>query len=106
MRPYFEMDRVLRDGVLFAAQQLHGLTFRERKDLPTYQEDVRVFEVFNPDGSPTPRAQAAMGHTAMGRFGEAHELIGAAIFLASPKASSFVTGTDIRVDGGFLSQTI
>jgi NAD(P)-dependent dehydrogenase (short-subunit alcohol dehydrogenase family) len=62
--------------------------------------------LFNADGSPTARATAAMGHTAMGRFGEAHELIGAAIFLASPKASSFVTGTDIRVDGGFLSQTI
>jgi NAD(P)-dependent dehydrogenase (short-subunit alcohol dehydrogenase family) len=62
--------------------------------------------LFNPDGSPTARAQAAMGHTAMGRFGEAHELVGAAVFLASPKASSFVTGTDIRVDGGFLSQTI
>ena len=62
--------------------------------------------LFNVDGSPTARAQAAMGHTPMGRFGEAHELIGAAIFLASPKASSFVTGTDIRVDGGFLSQTI
>ena len=62
--------------------------------------------LFNADGSPTPRAQAAMGHTPMGRFGEAHELVGAAIFLASPKASSFVTGTDIRVDGGFLSQTI
>ena len=62
--------------------------------------------LFNADGSPTARAQAAMGHTPMGRFGEAHELVGAAIFLASPKASSFVTGTDIRVDGGFLSQTI
>jgi NAD(P)-dependent dehydrogenase (short-subunit alcohol dehydrogenase family) len=62
--------------------------------------------LFNPDGSPTARAQAAMGHTSMGRFGEAHELIGAAVFLASSKASSFVTGTDIRVDGGFLSQTI
>ena len=62
--------------------------------------------LFNPDGSPTARAQAAMGHTAMGRFGEAKELVGAAIFLASAKASSFVTGTDIRVDGGFLSQTI
>jgi NAD(P)-dependent dehydrogenase (short-subunit alcohol dehydrogenase family) len=42
----------------------------------------------------------------MGRFGEAGELIGAVIFLASERASSFVTGTDLRVDGGFLSQTI
>ncbi|HYV26315.1 MAG TPA: SDR family oxidoreductase [Candidatus Eisenbacteria bacterium] len=62
--------------------------------------------LFNPDGSPTARAQAAMAHTPMGRFGEARELVGAAVFLASPKASSFVTGTDVRVDGGFLSQTI
>jgi len=62
--------------------------------------------LFNPDGSPTERAKAAMGHTPMGRFGEARELMGAAIFLASSKASGFVTGTDIRVDGGFLSQTI
>jgi NAD(P)-dependent dehydrogenase (short-subunit alcohol dehydrogenase family) len=42
----------------------------------------------------------------MARFGEAEELSGAVIFLASPNASSFVTGTDIRIDGGFLSQTI
>jgi len=62
--------------------------------------------LFNPDGSPTARAKAIFGHTPMGRFGEAHELIGAAIFLASSSASSFVTGTDIRVDGGFLAQTI
>lgn len=62
--------------------------------------------LFNPDGSPTARANAIFGHTPMGRFGEAHELIGAAIFLASSKASSFVTGTDIRIDGGFLAQTI
>lgn len=62
--------------------------------------------LFNEDGTPTARAQAIMGHTPMGRFGKAEELIGAVVFLASPKASSFVTGTDIRVDGGFLSQTI
>jgi NAD(P)-dependent dehydrogenase (short-subunit alcohol dehydrogenase family) len=42
----------------------------------------------------------------MARFGESGELIGVAIFLASGKASSFVTGADIRVDGGFLAQTI
>ena len=52
VRPYFEMDRVLRDGVLFAAHELYGLTFKERKDLPVYQQDVRVFEVFDADGSP------------------------------------------------------
>lgn len=52
VRPYFEMNRVLVDGVLFAAQELHGLKFKERKDLPTYHPDVRIFEVFNPDGSP------------------------------------------------------
>lgn len=62
--------------------------------------------LFNDDGSPTPRTQAIWGHTPMKRFGEASELVGAAIFLASHAASSFVTGTDLRVDGGFLSQTI
>lgn len=62
--------------------------------------------LFNDDGSPTPRTQSIWGHTPMGRFGESHELIGACVFLASHKASSFVTGTDIRIDGGFLSQTI
>jgi NAD(P)-dependent dehydrogenase (short-subunit alcohol dehydrogenase family) len=62
--------------------------------------------LFNPDGTPTPRAQSILGHTPMARFGESHELIGAAVFLASPRASGFVTGIDLRVDGGFLSQTI
>ena len=62
--------------------------------------------LFNADGTPTPRAQSILGHTPVGRFGEARELVGAVVFLASEKASSFVTGADIRVDGGFLSQTI
>ena len=62
--------------------------------------------LFKDDGSPTDRTKSIWAHTPMNRFGEAHELVGAAIFLASSKASGFVTGTDIRVDGGFLSQTI
>jgi NAD(P)-dependent dehydrogenase (short-subunit alcohol dehydrogenase family) len=62
--------------------------------------------LFNEDGSPTPRAQSILTHTPMARFGQAGELIGAAVFLASAKASGFVTGIDLRVDGGFLSQTI
>ncbi|MBI4657262.1 MAG: SDR family oxidoreductase [Verrucomicrobia bacterium] len=62
--------------------------------------------LFNPDGSPTPRAKSILEHTPMARMGEARELVGAAIFLASAKASGYVTGADIRVDGGFLAQTI
>lgn len=62
--------------------------------------------LFNDDGSPTARTQSILGHTPMARFGDASELIGAAIFLASHRAASFVTGIDLRVDGGFLSQTI
>jgi len=50
VKPYFEIDHVLHDGVFFAANQLYGLTFKERKDIPVYQPDVRVFEVFDADG--------------------------------------------------------
>jgi peptidyl-dipeptidase Dcp len=52
LRPYFELERVLADGVFHAANRLYGLTFAERHDLPVYHPDVRVFEVFDADGSP------------------------------------------------------
>jgi peptidyl-dipeptidase Dcp len=52
MKPYFEAERVLQDGVFFAANRLYGLTFTQRDDLVAYHPDVRVFEVFNEDGSP------------------------------------------------------
>src|SRR5262245_38141412 len=58
------------------------------------------------DGTYTERGQAIIGHTPMGRFGSAEELAGAVIWLASPKASGFVTGQNIVVDGGFSSVTI
>ncbi len=51
IKPYFELDRVLKDGVFYAANQLYGLTFKERTDIPVYAPDVRVFEVFDADGS-------------------------------------------------------
>ena len=50
IKPYFELNRVLNDGVFFAANQLYGLTFKERHDLPVYHPDVRVFDVFDADG--------------------------------------------------------
>ena len=50
LKPYLEMDNVLQNGVFYAANQLYGLTFKERKDLPVYNPDVRVFEVFDKDG--------------------------------------------------------
>ncbi|PUZ21850.1 peptidyl-dipeptidase Dcp [Chitinophaga parva] len=50
IKPYFELNKVLTDGVFYAANQLYGLTFKERKDLPVYNPDVRVFDVFDKDG--------------------------------------------------------
>jgi len=50
--PYFELERVLHDGLFYAAHELYGLSFKERKDLPVYQPDVRIFEVSDADGKP------------------------------------------------------
>ena len=52
VRPYFELNNVLENGVFYAATQLYGITFKERKDIPVYHPDVRVFEVFEADGKP------------------------------------------------------
>ncbi|MBZ5631103.1 MAG: M3 family metallopeptidase, partial [Acidobacteriia bacterium] len=52
VKPYFELNHVMQDGLFYAMHELYGLSFKERHDLPVYQPDVRVFEVFNADGSP------------------------------------------------------
>jgi peptidyl-dipeptidase Dcp len=52
VKPYFELSNVLENGVFYAAHQLYGITFKERKDVPVYQADVRVFEVSDVDGKP------------------------------------------------------
>jgi peptidyl-dipeptidase Dcp len=50
VKPYFELNNVLQNGVFYAANQLYGLTFKERHDIPVYHPDVRVFEVFDANG--------------------------------------------------------
>ncbi len=62
--------------------------------------------LFNDDGSYTQRGGQIIGHTPMQRFGEAKELAGVVVWLASQQAASFVTGQNIAVDGGFASVTI
>jgi peptidyl-dipeptidase Dcp len=52
IRPYFELNNVLHNGLFYAANQLYGITFKERRDIPVWQSDVRVFEVFDKDGAP------------------------------------------------------
>ncbi len=52
LRPWFEAERVLRDGVFAAASELYGLSFAERFDIPVYHPDARVFEVAEADGTP------------------------------------------------------
>jgi peptidyl-dipeptidase Dcp len=52
LRPYYELNHVITDGVFFAAGKLYGLTFKERHDIPVYQPDVRIWEVYDRDGKP------------------------------------------------------
>jgi peptidyl-dipeptidase Dcp len=52
LKPYFELNKVLKDGVFYAANRLYGITFKERTDIPVYHPDVKVYEVFEQDGSP------------------------------------------------------
>jgi peptidyl-dipeptidase Dcp len=52
IRPYFELNNVLQNGLFYAANQLYGITFKERHDIPVWQSDVRVFEVFDKNGAP------------------------------------------------------
>ena len=52
IKPYLELDNVLQNGIFYAANQLYGLTFKERKDIPGYNPEVRVFEVFEASGKP------------------------------------------------------
>jgi peptidyl-dipeptidase Dcp len=52
IKPYFELDNVLHNGVFYAAEKLYGITFKQRTDIPVYNPDVQVYEVFDADGKP------------------------------------------------------
>jgi peptidyl-dipeptidase Dcp len=52
IKPYFELNNVLHNGVFYAAHMLYGLTFKQRTDIPVYNPDMQVYEVFNEDGTP------------------------------------------------------
>ena len=83
VKPYFELNNVVENGVFYAANQLYGITFQERKDIPVYQPDVRVFEVSNADGKPLAlfycdyfKRDNKEGGAWMGSFVEQSKLIG------------------------------
>jgi NAD(P)-dependent dehydrogenase (short-subunit alcohol dehydrogenase family) len=86
---------------MFLAQDFAPHGVRVNAILPGFFPAEQNRKILNPE-----RVANIMRHTPMHRFGEASELVGAAIYLASPKASSFVTGSILRVDGGFLAMTI
>jgi NAD(P)-dependent dehydrogenase (short-subunit alcohol dehydrogenase family) len=91
----------------FLAREWAGRGVRVNAISPGFfpAEQNRVL-LYNPDGSYSERGGQIIGHTPMARFGEAHELAGAVVWLASQRASSFVTGQNIVVDGGFSAVTI
>ncbi|NLA67855.1 MAG: M3 family metallopeptidase, partial [Gammaproteobacteria bacterium] len=83
IKPYFELDRVLKDGVFFAAEQLYGITAKERTDLPVYHPDVRVFDIFDADGTQLAlfyldpfQRESKQGGAWMGNFVEQNGLTG------------------------------
>ncbi len=83
IKAYFELDRVLNDGVFFAANQLYGITAKERKDIPVYHPDVRVFDIFDADGKQLAlfyldpfKRDSKQGGAWMGNFVEQNGLTG------------------------------
>ena len=104
------LSRVLTYGVAkagvnqitqFLARELAPHNIRVNAILPGFFPAEQNRKVLTPD-----RVASILAHTPMNRFGEANELIGATVYLASRKAASFVTGTILRVDGGFGAMTI
>ena len=86
---------------MFLARELAPQKVRVNAIVPGFFPAEQNRKILTPE-----RTASIMTHTPMGRFGESEELVGAAVYLAAEKASSFVTGAILRVDGGFLAMTI
>jgi NAD(P)-dependent dehydrogenase (short-subunit alcohol dehydrogenase family) len=85
----------------FLARELATHNIRVNAILPGFFPAEQNRKLLTPE-----RVASILGHTPMGRFGEAAELVGATVYLASRRASGFVTGTILRVDGGFMAMSI
>jgi NAD(P)-dependent dehydrogenase (short-subunit alcohol dehydrogenase family) len=85
----------------FLARELAPHNIRVNAIIPGFFPAEQNRKVLTPE-----RVASILAHTPMNRFGEAEELVGAAVYLASRKASSFVTGSILTVDGGFMAMTI
>ncbi|WP_409341152.1 SDR family oxidoreductase [Paenibacillus sp. MBLB4367] len=98
---YSASKAAVNNVTMFLAREFAPARVRVNAIIPGFFPAEQNRKILSPD-----RVESIMRHTPMNRFGEADELQGAAVFLASDKASSFVTGALIRVDGGFGSMTI
>jgi peptidyl-dipeptidase Dcp len=111
VKPYFELNNVLQNGVFYAATQLYGITFKERKDIPVYDPSMRVFEVFNADGSPLAlfycdyfKRDNKQGGAWMDNFGDQSKLLGtkpvvynvANFAMPAPGEPALLTSDDVR----------
>ena len=113
---YLPMSRVVaysaaKSGVLnltrFLAREWGETGVRVNAVVPGFfpgEQNRRL--LFDEEGNPTPRGSQVLDRTPMNRFGDPGELAGITVFLASPRASGFVTGGDFKVDGGFLAMAI
>jgi len=98
---YSASKAAVNNVTMFLAREFAPARVRVNAIIPGFFPAEQNRKILSPE-----RIESIMRHTPMNRFGEADELQGAAVFLASDKASSFVTGALIRVDGGFGSMTI
>ena len=113
VKPYFELNNVLQNGVFYAANQLYGITFKERQDLPVYEPTMRVFEVFNDDGSPLAlfycdyfKRDNKQGGAWMGNYVDQSKLLGtkpvvynvANFAMPAPGEPALLTSDDVHDD--------